>query len=84
MHSYGSLAKLYHCTPWQYQNILPPRYHAYGCVRGRSREQAIAVQLIVQERCQRESVSAALHLFDGRNIFPSISHESIDKVIKEV
>eukprot|EP00969_Alexandrium_andersonii_P186832 8255355-Alexandrium_andersonii.AAC.1 len=49
----------------------------FGCVKGRSREEALMIQLVVGFRMGASGFVSALLLFDMSNAFPSISFEAL-------
>eukprot|EP00971_Amphidinium_carterae_P042506 835517-Amphidinium_carterae.2 len=58
---------------------VPP--YAYGAVRGRTREEAISIQLILEYRCRKARLCSVLCLYDVSNAFPSMSRASLAKVV---
>ena len=56
---------------------IAPEY-AFGCVKGRRREEAISVQLINMERLRRARIGYATLFFDVKNAFPSLGHIALE------
>ena len=58
-------------------NPVPVKYHAYGAVPGRRREEAIAVAHNTKLRCLRSRKSHAQFFRDAAGAFNSVRHEAI-------
>eukprot|EP00974_Lingulodinium_polyedra_P072362 7003184-Lingulodinium_polyedra.AAC.1 len=71
VHAFGSLPKLFMRRVWARLEKPRPPDHAYGCVSGRRREEAILVQACVHWRLVKSGHCTLLRLHDVRNAFPS-------------
>lgn len=56
--------------------------HAFGGIRGRSREGAIASQLILSHRLERAGHTFNTDFHDVKNAFPSLGHHNIQQSIE--
>ena len=79
VHAFGPFPKwLYrHLYSSGKDNGCAPHF-AFGAVKGRRREGAIASQCILMERCHTRGLSTMMRLYDVRNAFCSVEHDVFD------
>ena len=61
------------------KNPVPVKYHQYGAVPGRRREEAIAIAHNVKHRCLRSRKNHAQFFRDAAGAFNSITHHAIEQ-----
>ena len=76
VHAFGPFPK------WLYRHLYSSGkdsgcapHFAFGAVKGRRREEAIASQCILMERCHTRGLSTMMRLYDVRNAFCSVDHD---------
>ena len=62
--------------------IPKPGINAFGAVRGRSREEAIGIQLHNMHRCSASGISHMVRLFDLTNAFYCPTHAKMQELYK--
>ncbi|CAE7225001.1 unnamed protein product, partial [Symbiodinium microadriaticum] len=77
-----SLAKQVHKTFYQACATTPRPDWAFGCIRGRRREEASAIVENNMFRCRRSKRNHAVFFRDAANAFPSLSHEAIARHVR--
>ena len=77
-----SLAKQVHKTFYQACATTPRPDWAFGCIKGRRREEALAIVENNMFRCRRSKRNHAIFFRDAANAFPSLSHEAIAQHVR--
>lgn len=72
LHSMPALSKAWLRSMWRPPT---PGSSSFGCIPGRSREEAVAARLVLGARTRLGGMPTAQVLFDVRNAFPSIERE---------
>ena len=83
IHKLDTIGKAYYDVLWSYRDI---KYYDFACgyCKFRRREQAILQQRVLQERLCAFKHSFVFTLYDVRNAFPSITHQTLTNYVNAV
>ena len=82
IHGMPTFGRAFFAALWKDQPLAEAQHGAVGCIQGRSREEAVAGQMIITHRLNIAGYLSVVDYHDLRSAFQSFTFQQIESVVE--